>query len=73
MAKQHQTTLRSKAYLVGKPSNVTWGEYWDAYYFLDNSTKMSFVKVIHDMNKVNPNVQKNGQHVMRMLLGSPYN
>jgi hypothetical protein len=73
MANQHQTTLRSKAYLVGKPSNVMWGEYWDAYYFLDNSTKMSFIKVIHDMYKVNPKAQKNVQHAMRMLLGSPCN
>jgi hypothetical protein len=73
MAKQHQTTLRFKAYSMGKPSNVMWGEYWDAYYFLDNSIKMSFVKVIHDMYKMNPNVQKNVQHVMHMLLGSPYN
>jgi hypothetical protein len=36
MVKQHQTTPRSKAYLVGKLANVTWCEEWDANYFLDN-------------------------------------
>jgi hypothetical protein len=58
---------------VGKPSNVMWGEYWNAYYFLDNPTKMSFVKVIHDMYKMNPKAQKTIQHAMHMLLGFPYN
>jgi hypothetical protein len=58
MAKKHQKILRPKAYSVGKPSNVMWGEYWNVYYFLDNSTKMSFVKVIHDMYKMNPKAQK---------------
>ncbi len=41
--KKTQTTLKSKlAYLVDKLANVIWGENWDAKYFLDNSTKMSF-------------------------------
>jgi hypothetical protein len=39
---------------VGKLANVIWGENWDAKYLLDNSTKMSFAKVIHDMYEVNP-------------------
>ncbi len=49
MANQHQTTLRSKTYLVGKLANVIWGE----KYFMDNSTKMSFGKMIHDMYELN--------------------
>jgi hypothetical protein len=33
MAKQHTTTLKSKAYSMGKLANVIWGEdYWDAEY-----------------------------------------
>jgi hypothetical protein len=39
--------------LVGKLANVIWGEDWDAKYFMDNSTKMSFGKVMHDMYKSN--------------------
>jgi hypothetical protein len=39
---------------VGKLVNVIWGEEWDTKYFWDNSTKMSFGKVIHYMYKVNP-------------------
>ncbi len=53
MAKQHQTTLRSKTYFVGKLANVIWGEHWDAKYFMNNSTKMSFGKMIHDMFELN--------------------
>jgi hypothetical protein len=53
MAKQHQTTLRSKTFSVGKLANVLWGENWDAKYFVENSTKMSFDKVIHDMYEPN--------------------
>jgi hypothetical protein len=33
---------------------VIWGEDWDVKYFMDNSTKMSFGKVIHDMYETNP-------------------
>jgi hypothetical protein len=54
MAKQHATTLRLKAYLVGKLANVIWNDDWDAKYFVDNSTKMSFGKLIHDMCDPNP-------------------
>ncbi len=53
MAKQHATTLRSKAYLMGKHANVIWGDNWDVKYFVDNSTKMSFGKLIHDMSDAN--------------------
>jgi hypothetical protein len=38
---------------VGKPINVIWGEDWDAKYFVDNLTKMSFGKMIHDMYESN--------------------
>ncbi len=54
MAKQHATTLRSKAYSMNRLGNVIWGEDWDVDYFLNNSTKMSFGKLIHDMNDPNP-------------------
>jgi hypothetical protein len=55
MTKQHATTLRSKAYSVGRLANVIWGEdYWDAKYFVDNSTKISFGKLIHEMYEANP-------------------
>jgi hypothetical protein len=49
MANQHTTILRSKTYLVGRLANVVWGDDWDAKYFVDNSTKMSFGKLIYDM------------------------
>ncbi len=49
MATQHATTLRSKAYSMGKLANAIWGDEWDAKYFVDNSTKRSFGKLIHDM------------------------
>jgi hypothetical protein len=49
MVKQHQTTLRSKTYLVGKLANVIWVEDWDGEYFVNNLTNMSFGKVIHNM------------------------
>jgi hypothetical protein len=58
MAKQHQITLRFKAYLVGKLANVMWGENWDVKYFVDNSTNMSFGKVIHDMYEPNLEARK---------------
>jgi hypothetical protein len=53
MVKQHQTTLRFEAYWVGKLVNVISGEDWDAKYFVDNLTKMSFGKMIHDMYESN--------------------
>jgi hypothetical protein len=40
MAKQHTTTLKSEAYLVGMLVNVIWGDDWDAKYVVDNLTKM---------------------------------
>ncbi len=54
MAKQHATTLRFKAYSLGNLINVIWGDAWDAKHFVDNSTKMSFGKLIHDMYDPNP-------------------
>jgi len=57
MAKQHQTTFRFETCLVSKFTNVIWGEGWDAQYFMDNSTKISFGKVIHDMYKPNLKAQ----------------
>jgi len=52
---------------------VIWGEDWDVEYFVKNSTKMSFRKVIHDMYEPNPEARKIVQHVMRTLMGPPYN
>jgi hypothetical protein len=72
MVKQHATTLRSEAYLVGMHKNVIWGEDWDAKYFVDNSTKISFGKVIHDMYDQNPKAQRIIQHIVRILMGPPY-
>jgi hypothetical protein len=54
MAKQHQTTLKFEPYLVGKLENVISNEDWDAKYFVNNSTKLSFGKVIHDIYEPNP-------------------
>ncbi len=67
MAKQHATTLRSKAYLMGRLVNVIWGDDWDLKYFVDNSTKMSFGKPIHDMYGPNPDT-----YIMRTLMGPPW-
>jgi len=53
MIKQNQTTLKFEAYSMGKLKNVMWGENWDAKYFVNNSTNMSFGKVIHDMYESN--------------------
>jgi hypothetical protein len=55
MAKQHATTLRFEAYLMGKLADVIWGKNWDIKYFVDNSIKMSFQKLIHDM--YDPNLE----------------
>jgi hypothetical protein len=73
MAKQHATTLRSKAYLMGKLTNVIWGDDWDVEYFVDNWTKMSFGKLIHDTYGPNPKAQRSIQHVVHTLMGLPYN
>jgi hypothetical protein len=54
MAKQQQAILKSKTYSMGRYTNVIWGENWDVEYFMDNSFKMSFGKVIHNMYKLNP-------------------
>ncbi len=43
---------------MGRLTNVTWGDDWDVEYFVDNSTKMSFGKLIHDMYDTNPKAQK---------------
>jgi hypothetical protein len=58
MAKQHKTTLKSKTQSVGKLENVISGEDWDAKYFVDNLTNMSFGKVIHDMYESNLEARK---------------
>jgi hypothetical protein len=73
MAKQHAITLRFKTYSVGKVINVIWGDDWDAKYFVDNSTKMSFGKLIHDMYDLNLEAQRTIQHVVHTLMGPPYN
>jgi hypothetical protein len=57
---------------VGKLVNVIWGDDWDVNYFVNNSTKMSFGKLIHDMYDPNPKAQKIVKHVMRTLMGPPY-
>jgi len=43
---------------MGRLTNVTWGDDWDVECFVDNSTKMSFGKLIHDMYDTNPEAQK---------------
>jgi hypothetical protein len=73
MANQHVTTLKSEAYLVGRLANVIWGDDWDVEYFVDNSTKMSFGKLIHDMYDPNPKARRLVQHVVSTLMGPPYN
>jgi len=72
MVKQHATTLKFEAYLVARQKNVIWGENWDAKYFVDNLTKMSFGKLIHDMYGPNPKARKTIQHIVRILMGPPY-
>jgi hypothetical protein len=73
MAKQHVTTLKLEAYSMGKQTNVIWRDDWDAKYFVDNSTNMSFGKLIHDMYDPNPKAQIIVQHLMHKLMGPPYN
>jgi hypothetical protein len=72
MTKQHATTLRSKAYSVGRLANVKWGENWDVKYFVDNSTKISFEKLIHDMYDPNLKARRIVRHVVCTLMGPPY-
>ncbi len=73
MAKQHQTILRFETFFMGKITNVPWGEDWDAKYFVDNSTKMPFEKVIHDMYELNLKARRINQHIMHTLMGTPHN
>jgi hypothetical protein len=73
MAKQHATTLKSKTYSMGKLPNVIWGDDWDAEYFVDNLIKMSFRKLIHDMYGPNLEARRTIEHIMRTLMGLPYN
>jgi hypothetical protein len=73
MVKQHQKVVKPKAYSMGKLANVIWGEDWDAKYFVNNSTKISFVKVFHNMYEPNLEAQKIVQRVMHALMGPPYN
>jgi len=60
--------LKFETYLVGKLTNVIWDEDWDVEYFVDNSTKTSFRKLIHDMYDPNIEVRKIVQHIMRTLM-----
>jgi hypothetical protein len=73
MAKQHATTLKFETYLVGRLANVIWGDDWDVKYFVDNWTKVSFEKLIHDMYDPNLKAQRTIQHVVHTLMGPPYN
>ncbi len=73
MAKQHATTLRFEAYSVGRLTNVKWGDDWDAKYFVDNSTKISFGKLIHNMYGPNQEAQRIVQYIVHTLMGLPYN
>ncbi len=73
MAKQHATTLRSKADLVDMLANVICGDDWDAKYFVENSTKMSFGKLIHDIYDLNPEARRIVQHIVCTFMGLPYN
>jgi hypothetical protein len=41
MTKQHATTLRFEAYLMGKLTNVIWGDDWDVKYIVNNSTNVT--------------------------------
>jgi hypothetical protein len=58
---------------MGKLAIVVWGEDWDVEYFVDNSTKMSFRKLIHDMYDPNTEARKIVQHIVHTLMGPPYN
>jgi hypothetical protein len=73
MAKQHATTLKFEAYLMGRLANVMWGDDWDVEYFVDNSTSMRFEKLIHDLYDPNPEAQRIVRHVVCTLMGPPYN
>jgi hypothetical protein len=54
MAKQHAISLKFEAYSVDRLANVIWGDDQDEKYFVENLTKMSFRKLIHDMYDPNP-------------------
>ncbi len=40
---------------------------------MENSTNMSFGKLIHDMYDPNQEARRTIQHVVHMLMGPPYN
>ncbi len=42
------------SYGIWQVNKCYMGENWDVEYFVGNSTKMSFVEVIHDMYESNP-------------------
>ncbi len=69
MAKEHTITLKSKTYAMGKLVDVIWGENWNVKYFVNNLTKMSFGKLIHDMYHPNPKAQIMVQQVVCTLIG----
>jgi hypothetical protein len=49
--------FRFETYLIGKLTNFIWGEDWDVRCCVNNSTKMSFGKAIHDMYEPNLEAQ----------------
>jgi hypothetical protein len=58
---------------MDKLVNVIWCEDWDVESFVDNSTKVSFGKLIYDMYDPNLEASKFVQHVVHTLMGPPYN
>jgi hypothetical protein len=62
-----------EAYSISRLTNAIWGDDWDVKYFVDNSTNMPFGKLIHDMYDPNIKAQRIVQHVVRILMGPPYN
>jgi hypothetical protein len=59
-----------ETYLVGRLANVILG---DEQIFVNNWTKMSFEKLIHDMYDPNLEAWRIIQHVVHTLMGPPYN
>ncbi len=58
---------------MGRLAKAIWGDDWDVEYFVDNLTNMSFGKLNHDMYVQNLEAQITIQHVVRTLMGHPYN
>jgi hypothetical protein len=58
---------------MGKLAIVIWSEDLYVESFVDNSTKMTFGKVIYDMYDPNLKAWKIVQHVVHTLMGPPYN